>query len=620
VMESTWFARIVENANDVIIVTRARPTSGDGPEIVYVNQAFTDLTGYSAEEVLGRTPRLLQGPGTNKDTTARIRTALERGEPVRTEILNYTKAGTEYWIDLNIVPLRNAEGELTHFAAIERDLTAQKRLQADRDRFFELSLDMLCIAGLDGYFRQLNPAWQNQLGYSLDELKAQPFIDFVHPEDRDRTAAETAKLAEGGLTVHFENRYLAKNGRYHWLLWSAVAVPDEEVIYAVAHDITERKVAEQALRESEQRFRSVIAAMAEGVVVQDEDGFITSCNESAERVLGLTREQIMGRTSIDPRWYAVREDGSSFPGEEHPSMHSLRTGVPCANVIMGINKPDDTQTWISINTQPLFRGPSTKPYAVVATFHDISERMKLDQIKNDFISTVSHELRTPLTSIRGGLGLLRGGALGEMPKQAQELLEISSRNCDRLLHLINDLLDMEKIASGKLKFDLETIALEDLLVSALETNKPYGDKYGVTFAIRALDPGLSVAGDRQRLLQILANLLSNAAKFSPAGGLVLLSAQAADSGRVRVTVADQGAGIPIEFRASVFGKFAQAQSAADRDKGGTGLGLAITKALVEQHGGQIGFHDNEPAGTVFYFELPLSAESGSLPSSRLGAG
>ncbi len=618
VMDSSCFANIVENANDVIVVTRATPTFGVGPEIVYVNQAFTDLTGYSADEVIGQTPRLLQGPGTSKETTARIRIALERGEPIRTEILNYTKTGTEYWIDLNIVPLRNGDGELTHFVAIERDLTAQKRLQADRDRFFELSLDMLCIAGLDGYFKQLNPAWRAKLGYSLDELMQRPFVDFVHPDDRQRTIQETECLANGGVTAQFENRYLAKDGSYHWLLWSATSVPEENVIYAVAHDITERKNVEQAMRESEQRFRSVIAAMAEGVVVQDQDGFITSCNDSAERVLGLTREQIMGRTSVDPRWYAVREDGSLFPGEEHPSMQTLRTGRACSNVIMGINKPDDTQTWISINTQPLFRGPSTEPYAVVATFHDISERLKLDQIKNDFISTVSHELRTPLTSIRGGLGLLRGGALGEMPGPAQELLEISSRNCDRLLHLINDLLDMEKIASGKLQFELETIALEDLIVTALETNKPYGDRYGVTFAIQSLDPGLSIEGDRQRLLQVLTNLLSNAAKFSPAGNLVFLSGHATDDGRVRINVADQGTGIPQEFRANIFGKFAQAESAPNRDKGGTGLGLAITKALVERHGGEIGFHDNEPGGTVFYFELPLSSASVSAPSASLG--
>jgi serine/threonine-protein kinase len=255
----------------------------------------------------------------------------------------------------------------------------RREAEEERDRFFTLSVDMFCTAGFDGYFTRLNPAWERTLGFTVEEMLAEPFLSFVHPDDHAATLAEMAKLGTGADTISFENRYRCKDGSYRWLSWTAKPVLGRQRIYAAARDITQRKWADEALRESEQRYRSVIAAMQEGIVLFDADGTILACNASAQRILGLSAEQLTGRTARDPRWRAVREDGSPFPEEAFPVLVTLRTGEPCADVVMGVHKPDDTLTWISINSQPLVREGETSPYAVVTTFSDVTRRKHLEE-------------------------------------------------------------------------------------------------------------------------------------------------------------------------------------------------------------------------------------------------
>jgi PAS domain S-box-containing protein len=257
--------------------------------------------------------------------------------------------------------------------------TERREAQEERDRFFTLSLDMLCIAGFDGYFKRLNPAFGRTLGFTDDELLAEPYFSFVHPDDLERTRAEAQRIVEGAETATFENRYRCKDGTYKWMLWTSTAYADRQLMYAAARDITTRKSAEEALWKSQERYRSVIAAMQEGIVLMDSDGTIRACNASAERILGLSADQMMGRTSLDARWRAVHEDGTPFPGETHPVMVTLRTGQPCSNVTMGVHKPDGALTWISINSRPLFEADGLTPAGVVASFEDISDRKATEQ-------------------------------------------------------------------------------------------------------------------------------------------------------------------------------------------------------------------------------------------------
>lgn len=245
-----------------------------------------------------------------------------------------------------------------------------------------------------------------------------------------------------------------------------------------------------------------------------------------------------------------------------------------------------------------------QPLRISGTSMDLTEHKRIEQMKDEFVSTVSHELRTPLTSISGALGLVTGGAMGEIPKEIREMLEIAHRNSLRLGHLINDLLDMEKIAAGKMSFDMREHSLRRLLDEALESNQAFATHLGVDCVLRdAVEVNVWVDG--LRLQQVLSNFLSNAIKYTPEGGQVSLHCNLTDSGGVRINVTDQGPGIAPGFRSRVFEKFAQADASDSRQKGGTGLGLSITKEFIERMGGRVGFDTAEGKGTTFWCELPI---------------
>ncbi|WP_278349615.1 hybrid sensor histidine kinase/response regulator [Stutzerimonas kunmingensis] len=249
------------------------------------------------------------------------------------------------------------------------------------------------------------------------------------------------------------------------------------------------------------------------------------------------------------------------------------------------------------------RDPQGMAQRISGTLMDLTERKRVEQMKNDFVSTVSHELRTPLTSISGALGLIVGGALGSAPPTMQQMLEIAYRNSLRLGHLINDLLDMEKIAAGKMSFELREHSLGDLLEESLASNQALCEQHGVCCTLEHPTDVL-VWVDGLRLQQVLGNFLSNAVKFTPEGGEIRLHSSLRGT-KVRISVTDQGPGIPEAFRSRVFEKFAQADASDSRQKSGTGLGLAITEELIERMGGTVGFDCVPGQGTTFWCELPI---------------
>ncbi|MCQ4315652.1 response regulator [Stutzerimonas zhaodongensis] len=250
------------------------------------------------------------------------------------------------------------------------------------------------------------------------------------------------------------------------------------------------------------------------------------------------------------------------------------------------------------------RDRSGQPLRISGTSMDLTEHKRIEQMKDEFVSTVSHELRTPLTSISGALGLITAGALGESPPAIQQMLEIAHRNSLRLGYLINDLLDMEKITAGKMTFDMREHSLRRLLDEALISNQAFAAHYGVNCILRE-PANVNVWVDGLRLQQVLTNFLSNAIKYTPEGGEVTLHCSQPDGGHVRISVTDQGPGIPPTFQTRVFEKFAQADASDSRQKGGTGLGLAITKEFIERMGGRVGFDTAEGNGTTFWCELPI---------------
>lgn len=245
---------------------------------------------------------------------------------------------------------------------------------------------------------------------------------------------------------------------------------------------------------------------------------------------------------------------------------------------------------------------------VILVLRDIKQQKESDRMKSEFISTVSHELRTPLTSIYGALGLILSGAAGEISDNAKDLIDIANNNSSRLINLINDILDIEKIEAGKMKFNIDVLEIMSIVEQTIKDNDAYAQKYNVKYELIESLPEAKIKADKDRLIQVITNLLSNAAKFSSKDSSVKISVLRLDKS-IRVTVTDKGPGIPEEFQSQIFQKFAQADSSDSRQKGGTGLGLNICKAIIEKMGGNIGFETKINKGATFYFDLPELIEN-----------
>lgn len=254
--------------------------------------------------------------------------------------------------------------------------------------------------------------------------------------------------------------------------------------------------------------------------------------------------------------------------------------------------------------------------------NDISARLEQERTQSEFISTVSHELRSPLTSIKGAMGLMLSNATGDLPEKAVELLGIAHRNADRLVLILNDILDLEKISAGRMEFTMDDVDLRDLIREAQQANASIGERFGISIEATGLDNPLPVRTDPNRVIQVLNNLVSNACKFSKAGDTVSICVR--DEGdSLRISVRDQGQGIALQDQPKIFEKFADLANSSRTTKGGTGLGLSICKAIVQSLGGTIGFNSIEGNGTTFFFNLPkseaISAETSNEPKLRVAS-
>lgn len=360
------------------------------------------------------------------------------------------------------------------------------------------------------------------------------------------------------------------------------------IALALLHDdLQRRRNAELALQASEAKYRQLIEQAADAILLVDSNAICIEGNARAAQILGRKQADIPGL----PLSSFVQSD---VPGGG-PVLPMLRYGHVTTGEFW-VTRPDGGRVAVEVRATMLEDG------RVQVIARDVSERKEIERVKDEFVSMVSHELRTPLTSIRGALGLLAAGKLDVAPEKRTRMLDLAASNTDRLIRLINDILDIERMRSGGITFDREELSAADVVANAVEAMRPIADREGVAISTEVDD--LQVFADPDRMAQTLTNLIDNAIKFSPRESNVHVSVRR-ENRFALFEVRDSGRGIPAAMRDSVFNRFQQVDNSDSREKGGTGLGLAICRSIVEQHGGRIWVESEMGRGSAFRFTIPL---------------
>ena len=491
---------------------------------------------------------------------------------------------------------------------------ANRALQVDYERF-GLAADAAGLAFWSFDIEANTLKWDERMYelYGVSPMQGeQPYVlwaNSLHADDKERCESELADAIAGAQAFDTEFRILHPSGSIRYIRATARITRDTEgravQMFGVNFDITERKRADE-------HFRLAIDAAPTGMLLMNRSGAIVLANVQIESLFGYSRVELLGRQIeilVPDRFRA-----------HHPEFRKDFFGAPrsrpmgAGRDLYGIRK-DGSEVPIEIGLTPL---QTSEGMFVLGSIVDLTQRREIDRLRSDFVSTVSHELRTPLTSISGSLGLLQSGTLGELPPRAAEMVQIAHKNSARLVRIINDILDIGRLEAGQLTMQMISVSLEPLLAQAVEANSNYAEKYGVHFMLDSPSADDIVWVDADRLMQVITNLLSNAAKFSPLGADVHIRIRGGAT-TVRVEVEDSGSGIPEEFQGRIFEKFAQADASTARRFEGTGLGLSIARKLIEAMGGTIGFTTAVGQGTIFHIELLRTAaakeggKSGVMP-------
>jgi PAS domain S-box-containing protein len=445
----------------------------------------------------------------------------------------------------------------------------------------------------DGTITTWNPAAEGLYGFTSAEAIGNNIDIIIPPDRRDEHSAMIEKSFAGQPVEYVETVRAAEGGRRIDVSLSLRPVKSSmgEVVEVskITRDLTEQKFAEE-------KFRLAVESCPSGMVMIDRTGKVVLVNTEVERLFGYRRDELIGLSAdilvpMRLRSQHVRHREGFI---RHPETRRMGAGRD----LFGLRK-DGTEFPVEVGLNPI---QTSEGLLVLSVIVDISERKRLERLKDEFVSTVSHELRTPLTSISGSLGLLIGGASGKLPDSAERLLAIAQSNSQRLVRLVNDILDIEKMESNRIAFHFERLEARTLVEQAIEATRGFADGYGVRVWLEPASTADEVYADPDRLAQVVTNLLSNAIKFSPQDGEVAVAVHKSDD-MVRISVRDHGPGIPADFRPHVFEKFAQADATDAGRKGGTGLGLSIVKQIVTRLGGTVGFEDAPGGGTEFHVEL-----------------
>jgi PAS domain S-box-containing protein len=446
-----------------------------------------------------------------------------------------------------------------------------------------------------------NAAAEAAFGFDPDGLMHQSIVTLIDGIDWEWAAARVGLGPHDEKTVIGQRLELPGRRRDGELFPLEVVVTEahvngEAVFVAIGRDLTERNRAEAALRESDSRFRTIFEGAGTGIAVTALDGRLLDVNPTFAEMLGYSIEEML---ELDPS--SLIDDPKSR-AEYAPLLKSLLNGRRSRyRRELQLRRRDGSEMWAAATVSAV---PGSEEGAILGLVmvSDISQRKQVERLKDEFVSVVGHELRTPLTSIRGSLGLIDAGVVGDISAEASEMIGVAISNTDRLVRLINDTLDAERMEAGRSELDLTAVAGASLVQQALTVVQATADAAEITINCELAD--VDVWADADRIVQTLVNLFGNAIKFSPRGAEIKVSVR--DDGEIAdFVVSDQGRGIPADQLESVFERFRQVDGSDAREKGGTGLGLAIARGIVEQHGGRI-WAESKGVGTTFHFTLPMA--------------
>jgi two-component system, OmpR family, sensor histidine kinase VicK len=592
--------------------------------IVRFNRACENASGYDFPTLVGRYAWDKLIPRQEIPEAIETFERLRSGHfPAAYENQWLNRDGSIRRIAWSATALTDTQGQVAFIIATGIDVTTQRAAEAtlreSEARYRQLvegSLGMVCTHDLRGTLLSINTHGAETLGRSVEEMTGHNLEEFIVPEKKASMRAYLKKIGETGeaqgllhlshsdgemRVVAYRNKLIVVPGRAPYVLGFGV-------------DISEQVRAEGRLRTLTRQSDSILESVGDGIYGIDLDGKVTVVNSAAAQMLGYKQEEMLGR-NMHQLIHHTRADGTPYASADSPIRKSLTNfaTIRISNEIFW--RKDGTSFPVEYVARPQVdsQSPDTnglKALGVVVAFTDTTERRALDRMKDEFISTVSHELRTPLTSLRGALGLLAGGALTNRPEKTQQMLEIAISNSDRLVRLVNDILDLERISSGKTELHSTLCSAEDLLRRAAGVQQTRSPRPNIRIFFAA--HGVNVWADPDRILQTLNNLISNAIKFSPEGSEIHLTARNIDENEALIEVRDQGRGIPADKLEHIFDRFQQGDASDSRAMGGTGLGLAICRSIVNQHGGRIWATSAPDQGTIFYFTLPTKPSTNLL--------
>lgn len=629
---STCLARL----NDTVMITEASPLDEPGPRILFVNDAFLRLTGYSREEVLGRSPRFLQGPDTDRQKLHEIRDALERQEAVRVEILNYTKAGAKYWVETDVAPLFDSSGRLAHFVAVQRDTTERReneqalresearhqRAASQLKKITDSSLDVICSLDAEGHFVTVSRACEDVWGYTAKELVGTPYLDYVVEGDREASMAVAGKVLNGEQVFGFENRYRKKDGRTVHLQWTSRWSETEQLVFAVARDISDSKsysarIAQQA---------SLLDKARDAIIVRDLGDKVVFWNASAERLYGWTAEEVLGR------------DYESMVYQDLTSPRVDRSVLLSKGEWVGeVDQVAKDGTLLCIEAHcTLVQGEDGRPDSILTINTDVTRRKKLEQQflraqRMESVGTlaggIAHDLNNVLAPILMAVELL---ALEISDPEQLESLSTIQESAQRGADMVRHVLTFARGVEGE-RSQVQVGALISEVLKIVRDTFPKN----VDLEAHVGEDLWSVPADVTQLHQVLLNLCVNARDAMPTGGHLRLSAEnmvidehyaamhlEAQTGLyVKIEVEDTGCGMAKDILDQIFDPFFTTKELGQ----GTGLGLSTALSIVKSHQGFLRVYSELNRGTCFRVYLPvgnldvkeeISGERPQLPQGR----